>query len=128
MSKKITLTACCIAVVLVIAAFLGTKLMGGASYEEQLVGDWYADPAVSDIEDTIFTLYSDGTCSIWGEYGTGHWALVNEDQLKLTSIYGQVINFFDGSNRPMTIISIKDGCMTLESPDKSMQMNLYNKS
>lgn len=127
MSKKFKVATCCIVVIVVIVAVLGIKLMGGKTYEEQLIGEWYADPAVSSIEDCIFALYSDGTCSIWGEYGTGHWSVVNENQLKLTNIYGQIINFFDGSSRPMTIISIKDGCMTLEAPDQSIQIDFYNK-
>ena len=26
---------------------------------------------------------------MYGDYGTGHWAIVNEDQLKLTDFYGE---------------------------------------
>lgn len=127
MSKKFTVAACCIAIIVVIVAVLGINLMSGKSYEDQLIGEWYADPDASNVEDSIFTLYSDGTCSIWGEYGTGHWSVVNENQLKLTNIYGEIINFFDGSGRPMTIVDIKNGCMTLEAPDQSMQVDFYNK-
>lgn len=125
MSKKFTFTAGLIAVVVVIAIFVGVKLLGGPSYEEQLVGDWYETP---DSSYSLFTLYSDGTCSILGEYGMGQWSLVNDNQLKITTIFGQAINFFDGSNTPMTIVSLKDGCLTLESPDQSMQVELYNLS
>ena len=59
-------------------------------------------------------------------FSTGHWALVNDNQLKLTNIYGQVINIFDGSSQPMTIVSLKNGCLTLEDPDQTMQVNFYH--
>ena len=52
--------------------------------EELLVGDWYSyftEPALS--------VYDDGTYTQYGDYGTGHWAIVNEDQLKLTDFYGE---------------------------------------
>ena len=126
MSKKQILTAGLAVIVAVIALFVGVKLLGGGSYEKQLPGEWYADPAASNFDEPLFTLYTDGTCSIWGEYGTGHWALVNDNQLKLTNIYGQVINIFDGSSQPMTIVSLKNGCLTLEDPDQTMQVNFYH--
>ena len=61
-----------------------------------------------------------------GEYGTGHWALVNDNQLKLTNIYGQVLNIFDGSSTPMTIVSLTKDCLTLEDPDQTMQVDFYH--
>ena len=126
MSTKKILPAVLAVAVVVIAIFVGVKLLGGGSYEDKLLGEWYADPEASSIDEPFFTLYSDGTCTIWGEYGTGHWALVNDNQLKLTNIYGQVINIFDGSSQPMTIVSLKNGCLTLEDPDQTMQVNFYH--
>lgn len=73
----------------------------GKSYEEQLAGSWYREGSASP----IFTLYSDGTCEIKGEYGTGTWAVVNDDQLKLTNFYGEA--------ETVTIISISNGCLTI---------------
>ena len=89
MSTKKILPAVLAVAVVVIAIFVGVKLLGGGSYEDKLPGEWYADPEASSIDEPLFTLYTDGTCTIWGEYGTGHWALVNDNQLKLTNIYGQ---------------------------------------
>ena len=34
-----------------------------------------------------FILYSDGTCSIGGTYGTGTWSIVNNNLLKVTDVY-----------------------------------------
>ena len=126
MSTKKILPAVLAVAVVVIAIFVGVKLLGGGSYEDKLPGEWYADPEASSIDEPLFTLYTDGTCTIWGEYGTGHWALVNDNQLKLTTFYGQVLNIFDGSDRPMTIVSLKNGCLTLEDPDQTMQVDFYH--
>lgn len=57
----------------------------GTNYEKQLVGTWYREGASSP----AFILYDDGTCEIDGEYGTGSWAVVNDDQFKLTNFYGE---------------------------------------
>lgn len=126
MSTKKILPAVLAVAVVVIAIFVGVKLLGGGSYEDQLPGEWYADPEASNVDEPLFTLYTDGTCTIWGEYGTGHWSLVNDNQLKLTTFYGQVLNIFDGSDRPMTIVSLKNGCLTLEDPDQTMQVDFYH--
>ena len=126
MSTKKILPAVLAVAVVVIAIFVGVKLLGGGSYEDKLLGEWYADPEASSIDEPFFTLYSDGTCTIWGEYGTGHWALVNDNQLKLTNIYGQVLNIFDGSSTPMTIVSLTKDCLTLEDPDQTMQVDFYH--
>lgn len=73
----------------------------GGGLEKKLMGSWYLE---SDSKPQ-FTLYDDGTCEIAGEYGTGHWAVVNDDQLKLTNFYGE--------SAIATIISLKGGCLTL---------------
>lgn len=123
MSKKSKIAIGLIAAVVIV--FLAVTFLGGKSYEEQLIGEWYIDPAESRIDEPLFTLYSDGTCSVYMEYGTGHWAVVNENQLKITNIYGQIINFFDGSSNTMTIVELKNNCLTLEDPDQTMQVELY---
>lgn len=95
------------------------------SYENQLTGSWYAEPGTARVSGPIFTLYSDGTCEIDGQYGTGTWAVVNDGLLKLTDFYGQVINFFseDGA---MQIVSLEDGCLTLCDRENTFQWKLYN--
>lgn len=50
-----------------------------------LPGTWYQEGS----HDAAFTLYDDGTCEIAGEYGYGTWAVVNENQLKITNYYGE---------------------------------------
>lgn len=54
-------------------------------YEQILLGTWYYE---GDSSPTL-TLYSDGTCKINGEYGTGKWSIVNNNVLKLTNYYGE---------------------------------------
>ena len=72
----------------------------GKSLEKQLVGSWYLEGR----SDPAFTFYDDGSCKIQGEYGTGTWTLVNDDQLKISNFYGETV--------VLTIESIKDGCLT----------------
>lgn len=85
--------------------FLIFMLLAGCSneknFEDQLLASWYAE---GDSE-PAFTLYSDGSCEIDGEYGTGTWSIVNEDQLKLTNYYGET--------QTATIIDVVDGCLGL---------------
>lgn len=82
----------------------------GNSIKSQLVGSWYLNGETTYDRDgkegPALILYSDGTCVIASEYGTGTWALVNENQLKLTSFYGE--------SEAKTIESLKNGCLTLE--------------
>lgn len=73
----------------------------GGGMEKKLVGPWYGDSGTTP----SFILFDDGTCEIAGEYGTGKWAVVNDNQLKLTNFYGE--------SQIATIVNIKDGCLTL---------------
>lgn len=73
-----------LALAVLFIVLLVTKCSGG-SVESKLVGTWYLEKNDS----YAFTLYDDGTCKIDGEYGTGTWAVVNKDKLKLTNFYGQ---------------------------------------
>ena len=57
---------------------------GGIS-EKNLSRAWYEKGYSSP----AFILYDDGTCEIAGEYGSGTWALVNGDTLKLSNYYGE---------------------------------------
>ena len=69
-----------------IGALVLVLLLGGCkSKEDKIVGSWYRDGSQS----LAFTLYDDGTCDIPGEYGTGTWAIVNNNQFKLTNYYGE---------------------------------------
>ena len=56
-----------------------------ADFESKLAGIWYLEGS----QEVAFVLYSDNTCEIAGEYGTGIWSVVNENQLKLTNYYGE---------------------------------------
>lgn len=94
--------------------FLIFMLLAGCSneknFEDQLLASWYAE---GDSE-PAFTLYSDGSCEIDGEYGTGTWSIVNEDQLKLTNYYGET--------QTATIIDVVDGCLTLDGGTGSLML------
>ena len=80
--RKMVLSAVC---AMLSAVMLLSGCDGSGSYEKKLADSWYAEGDSSP----ILTLYSDGTCEIEGEYGTGTWAVVNDDQLKLTNYYGE---------------------------------------
>ncbi len=85
-------------------------LMTGCSgkiKEKNLLGSWYRDGR----EDASFILYDDGTCEIDGEYGTGTWSIVNDNQLKLTNFYGET--------ETATIDSVKNGSLILEGVEYS---------
>ena len=73
----------------------------GKSMEKQLEGIWYLE----GWSGPAFTFYDDGSCKFQGEYGTGTWTLVNDDQLKISNFYGETV--------VLTIESIKDGCLTV---------------
>lgn len=98
-SKKV----CSIAIALLFVVILFTGCGGSNRYEKKLVGTWYE----KGYRLPSFTLYSDGTCDITHVYGTGTWAIVNENQLKVTDFYG--------SSQVRTIVSIKDGCLTMKT-------------
>ena len=71
-------------VVLIIVLF---SRCGGGSIEDMLVGSWYT----AEYDSLAFVLYDDGTCKLDGEYGTGKWAVVNDDKLKLSNFYGETV-------------------------------------
>lgn len=87
---------------------------GNKISEDKLVGAWYLEGKDSP----AFTLYNDGTCEMKGEYGTGTWALVNENQLKLTNYYGE--------SDTATVTSIEKGCLTLSNEDGSKTIQYWN--
>lgn len=99
MKKSRTILAVVSAMLFVVMLFTGCG--GRNSYEKQLATSWYAEGDDSP----AFTLYSDGTCEIDGAYGTGKWSVVNEDQLKLTTFFGESV--------VITIVSIENGCLTI---------------
>ena len=98
------------ALIMVMVMAVGLISCGSQSLEDQLVGPWYLDGQPSRDRDgnntPAFTLYDDGTCEIASEYGTGTWAVVNENQLKLTNFYGE--------SHTATIESIDNGRLTLD--------------
>lgn len=74
--------------------------------EAQLAGKWYSEGS----QEAAFILYDDGTCEISGEYGTGTWSVVNDNQLKLTNFYGET--------ETSTVVSIENNCLTLDDGGK----------
>ena len=60
-------------------------------------------------EDANFTLYSDGTCDIADIYGIGTWAIVNNDQLKITDYYGSSDVYIVQSVSNSKLVLIQDG-------------------
>lgn len=92
----------------------------GVSLKDQLVGSWYINGETTLSRDGIrgpaFTLYDDGTCEIASEYGTGSWSVVNDNQLKITSFYGETAI--------AVITSVEDGCLTI-SDDDSDAVTIY---
>ena len=79
-------------------------------FESKLAGTWYSEGS----NEAAFVLYDDGTCEIAGEYGTGTWNIVNENQLKLTNFYGET--------EVAKIISVKDGCLSLGDAESSVRL------
>lgn len=98
------------AAVLITVFIVAVVLLADQGYKKQLVGSWYINGTTSITRDgdrgPAFTLYSDGTCKIATEYGTGRWAVVNDNQLKLTNFYGE--------SDTKTIKSLKNGCLIME--------------
>lgn len=80
---------------------LMTACAESGSLEKELAASWYYENSA----DAAFTLYTDGTCVIAGEYGAGKWSIVNENQLKLSNYYGET--------EVATIISVEKGCLKL---------------
>ena len=76
------------------------------NFEAQLAGKWYSEGS----QEAAFILYDDGTCEIYGEYGTGTWSVVNDNQLKLTNFYGET--------ETSTVVSIENNCLTLDDGGK----------
>lgn len=98
------------ALIMVIVMAVGLISCGGKSLEDQLAGPWYLNGQPSQGRDgnkvPAFTLYDDGTCKIASEYGTGTWAVVNGNQLKITNFYGE--------SHTAIIESIDNGRLTLD--------------
>ena len=69
------------------------------NYTEEMAGVWYQE---GNTDYSVMELYTDGTCTVTFEYGTCSWSIVNDGELKLVSIYGEVINFY-GEQGPMKL-------------------------
>lgn len=87
--------------------------------EELLAGDWYSyytEPALS--------IYDDGTYTMYGDYGTGHWSIVNEDQLKLTDFYGEthVMRLIDVDETKLTLGPTDSDIAGGSNPDARLVM------
>ena len=108
MKKILERISSAVLVLLLLAGCSGQK-----SLEEQMAASWYAEGE----SEPSFTLYSDGTCKIAGEYGSGTWAVVNEKTFKLTNYYGETLT--------TTLIGVADGCLTLEAGEGTF-VSLWN--
>lgn len=94
--KRLTLLVFCM--LLLISVLAGC---GGSGYEKKLVGSWYT----KGYSDADFTFYSDGTCEVRNEYGTGRWSIMDGNVLKIIDFYGET--------ETADIVSLEDGCLTL---------------
>lgn len=102
--------------VAILALILSVALTAcGKSLKDQLAGSWYREGR----SEPVFTLYDDGTCKIDGEYGTGKWAVVNENQLKLTTFYGESATMGE-------ILGIENGCLTIRNDTLGKTTQLWN--
>ena len=99
-----------VVVLLFVFAFMLLGCSGGM--KSKLMGAWYRDGST----EVAFILYDDGTCEIAGEYGTGTWSLVNNNELKLTNYYGET--------ESSPIVSVENGCLKLG--DASNAVVFYN--
>lgn len=99
-------------IMIIIFMFLLVGCSGKADFESRLVGTWYTEGS----SDAAFSLYDDGTCEIAGEYGTGTWSVVNDNQFKLTNYYGET--------ETATIVGIENNCLTLG--DENNQVQFWN--
>lgn len=90
----------CVLLLIIVLCFMGCGL--GSNYQKKLPGSWYAEGSSS----ASFILYDDGTCEIAGEYGTGSWSIVNNNELKMTNYYGETetgtIKSVDGDKLVLT--------------------------
>lgn len=82
-------------------------------FESQLAGTWYLEGS----QEAAFVLYDDGTCEIVGEYGTGTWSVVNDNQFKLTNYYGE--------SEAATIEKIENGILVLSAGDTKSTFSKY---
>lgn len=102
---------------ILLALCLAVAISGcSQNYEKALEGSWY----LQGNSEPAFTFYSDGTCTTGGANGTGSWAIVNDNQLKITEPLS-----YGGDFMVLTIESLKDGCLTLNVEDN--QIILYDK-
>ena len=68
----------------VVIALLIPNILGMFKGENAFVGSWKCE----GYNGVYFTFYSDGTCEVYGEYGTCQWNIVDE-KLKIINFYGQ---------------------------------------
>ena len=79
-------------------------------YGQVLAGSWYHEGSSTP----AFILYDDGTCEIAGEYGEGTWEIDENKQLVLYNYYGE--------SEMVSIVSIKDDCLTLGNESEKVQL------
>lgn len=93
---------------IILLVLTAAVVLCGCAGKGKYVGTWCEEGSTRE----AFTLYSDGTCEISGEYGTGTWSIVNGKTLKLTNFYGETqtaqIEKADGK----TLVLSEDGYTT----------------
>ena len=88
--------------VVLIAVIVIAVGMNEGNYKKKLTSYWYQEGASS----ASFALFSDGTCQIDNRYGMGKWEVVNGNQLRMSTFFGETWT--------VVIESIKGGCLTLK--------------
>ncbi len=109
MKKTLILFLCCS--LLLTAVLAGCS--GGGGYKNKLVGSWY----FSGDDEPQFEFYSDGTCEIAYEYGTGTWDVLDGNLLKITNFYGET--------QTAHILGVQDGVLTIGDGGENQSV-LYN--
>lgn len=101
--RVLSIVCCVFLLILMFAGCGGAGAPGltGNRYEKKLVGSWYFEGS----DEPAFVLYGDGTCEIAYEYGTGTWAVLDDNLLKLSNFYGETETGY--------ILSLEDGVLTL---------------
>ena len=101
--------------ILLICAMLCLASCGGTKKNstKDLCQTWYEEGN----DWASFVLYDDGTCELSSKYGTGTWAVVNDDILKLTDSYGD--------SNTWKLKSFSSDCLILLSGNENQYENVY---
>lgn len=109
-----------------------TACSGGKNSAELLCNTWYKETLSPFPSRTLYlTIYNDGTYKQSGQYGTGKWSIVNDNQLKLTDYYGQSDTYtIDSVSADTLVLSGKTYYSTAQIDENSLKekLNEYTQS